>query len=993
MSKTYNVIHKKSNVLVEGSPKLPAVSAITYGEIAINFAKGGETLSIKNANDEIVTFSSDSKIIGQIPSVADYFDGAVYDSNSKRINFKHGNTVKAYIDATDFIKDGMVDTVVIDTPVSGANSGVTCLIVTFNTDAGKEDIEIPLSTIFDADNYYTSDQADELFVPMSAYTEDEEVIAQALNDLNTRVSGITVPTKTSDLTNDSGFITGYTETDPTVPSWAKQSSKPTYTAAEVGAMATSERSNYLATGTTLDNIADGTTRKLANYSTTGHTHTAEEVGAMATSERSNYSTTAHTHSQYATTAHTHTADEVGAMSTDERGNYLVTGTTLDNIADGSTRKLSNYSTTGHTHSQYATTAHTHSQYSTTAHTHTAAEVGAMSTDERGNYLATGTTLDNVADGTTRKLSNYSTTGHSHTAAEVGAMATSERSNYLATGTTLDNIADGSTRKLANYSTTAHTHTAEDVGAMATSERSNYLTTATTIPSTAAEVGAMATSERSNYLPTGTTLDNIADGTTRKLSNYSTTGHTHEQYATTAHTHTASEVGAMATSERSNYLPTGTTLDNVADGSTRKLSDYSTTGHTHSEYLTSADTQDFVTSASTVFVKASDYEDDEEVIAQAFNDINDRLNDLPDDFLTTATTIPSTAAEVGAMATSERGNYATTAHTHSEYATTAHTHSEYFPASGGVIYGSSEITEISAEGVNLEDSGGRYIDMTPSRITLHDNYGKEISIGNWDNGDIRVEFDGTSYLDGRIERLNQNGGLSGTFYIPTGKTGEIAIVDDIPTTAAQVGAMATSERSNYLATGTTLDNIADGSTRKLSNYSTTGHSHTAAEVGAMATSERSNYLTTATTIPSTAAEVGAMATSERSNYLATGTTLDNIADGTTRKLSNYSTTGHTHSEYLTTATTIPTESSITSSGFTKNGITGINVNGTATTVTNGVADITIPSGLPAVTSSDNGKVLMVVNGVWSAATPTIIYTGNSAPDNSLGNDGDIYLQTT
>ena len=45
---------------------------------------------------------------------------------------------------------------------------------------------------------------------------------------------ISVPTKTSDLTNDSGFIS--TETDPTVPSWAKQNTKPTYTASEVGAL-------------------------------------------------------------------------------------------------------------------------------------------------------------------------------------------------------------------------------------------------------------------------------------------------------------------------------------------------------------------------------------------------------------------------------------------------------------------------------------------------------------------------------------------------------------------------------------------------------------------------------------------------------------------------------------------------------------------------------------------------------------------------------------
>ena len=43
-----------------------------------------------------------------------------------------------------------------------------------------------------------------------------------------------IPSKTSDLTNDSGFLTS--ETDPTVPAWAKQSDKPTYTAQEVGAL-------------------------------------------------------------------------------------------------------------------------------------------------------------------------------------------------------------------------------------------------------------------------------------------------------------------------------------------------------------------------------------------------------------------------------------------------------------------------------------------------------------------------------------------------------------------------------------------------------------------------------------------------------------------------------------------------------------------------------------------------------------------------------------
>ena len=350
--------HKRSSALTNGQPKLPTASQIGYGEIAINFAEGHETLSIKNSNDEIATFSSDSVLAGKyiesgavvnaisavsvtmeeneyviaqtlndqddriealenagyisaytetdptvpswakqtskpsytasevgalptgatLDSVADgttrklsdysltghthseysstghshtaaevgalstattYFDDVEYDSSSKRINFKKNSTVIDYVDATDFIKDGMVSSVT----VSNGN-----LVLTFNTDAGREDITLALTQIFNPNNYYDKDTA------------------------------------------DGKFLSGFTETDPTVPSWAKASTKPSYTASEVGAMATSERSNYLPTGTTLDSVADGTTRKLSNYSLTGHTH-----------------------SEYASTGHSHTAAEVGAL--------------------------------------------------------------------------------------------------------------------------------------------------------------------------------------------------------------------------------------------------------------------------------------------------------------------------------------------------------------------------------------------------------------------------------------------------------------------------------------------------------------------------------------------------------------------------------------------------------------------------------------------------------------------------------------------------------
>jgi hypothetical protein len=54
--------------------------------------------------------------------------------------------------------------------------------------------------------------------------------------LKALIDAITIPTKLSQLTNDKGYITGYTETDPTVPAWAKSPNKPSYTADEVGAL-------------------------------------------------------------------------------------------------------------------------------------------------------------------------------------------------------------------------------------------------------------------------------------------------------------------------------------------------------------------------------------------------------------------------------------------------------------------------------------------------------------------------------------------------------------------------------------------------------------------------------------------------------------------------------------------------------------------------------------------------------------------------------------
>ena len=136
-----------------------------------------ETLTAHTANTEIhVTLANKEAWNAKLDAadVEGFFGAVNYDKESKRINFYNtstGGTVLGYVDATDFIKDGMVSNVEIK---EVAEKGV-CLVITFNSDSGKKAIEIPISQIFDASNYYTKSQTDSA---IAAYTYDKATIDQ-----------------------------------------------------------------------------------------------------------------------------------------------------------------------------------------------------------------------------------------------------------------------------------------------------------------------------------------------------------------------------------------------------------------------------------------------------------------------------------------------------------------------------------------------------------------------------------------------------------------------------------------------------------------------------------------------------------------------------------------------------------------------------------------------------------------------------------------------
>ena len=68
-----------------------------------------------------------------------------WDSNAKTLKLYSGNHLLGSVDGTTWVKDGMVESAAI----VGNN-----LEITFNTDAGKEKISVPLTDIFNPDNYY-----------------------------------------------------------------------------------------------------------------------------------------------------------------------------------------------------------------------------------------------------------------------------------------------------------------------------------------------------------------------------------------------------------------------------------------------------------------------------------------------------------------------------------------------------------------------------------------------------------------------------------------------------------------------------------------------------------------------------------------------------------------------------------------------------------------------------------------------------------------------
>ena len=107
---------------------------------------------------------------------------------------------------------------------------------------------------------YVNQKVDEVIGGASGTFDTLGEIETAVKNKVDKVSGKGL--STNDFTNEykskvESALQSYTETDPTVPAWAKEATKPTYTATEVGALP-----NTTIIPTTLASLADDATHRV-----------------------------------------------------------------------------------------------------------------------------------------------------------------------------------------------------------------------------------------------------------------------------------------------------------------------------------------------------------------------------------------------------------------------------------------------------------------------------------------------------------------------------------------------------------------------------------------------------------------------------------------------------------------------------------------------------------------------------------------------------------
>ena len=157
------IIHKHSSVITDGKAKLPSVEQLEYGELAVNYASGVETISIKNSDNQIVEFKSNNYVEGVIKELEQ-----VVEDNSF-ITAASLNELNEKLKKLEESGGGSVDSSIIE-----------------EIDVIKKEIEdseyVTATALTDLD--------DRLYLLGETIDENELVTAAALTQLNEKVKSL-----------------------------------------------------------------------------------------------------------------------------------------------------------------------------------------------------------------------------------------------------------------------------------------------------------------------------------------------------------------------------------------------------------------------------------------------------------------------------------------------------------------------------------------------------------------------------------------------------------------------------------------------------------------------------------------------------------------------------------------------------------------------------------------------------------------------------------
>lgn len=135
-------------IKIEGSTTTPTIGIKldpTQGNVTLSLGANGlkaeDTTALRDVTGQNFIKKSGTNVEGHL--------NLTYNTETKKINLEgFDSSIIASIDATAFIKDGMINTVELVTDPKSHDPG-TYLVITFNTDAGKDAIYLDVSSLID----------------------------------------------------------------------------------------------------------------------------------------------------------------------------------------------------------------------------------------------------------------------------------------------------------------------------------------------------------------------------------------------------------------------------------------------------------------------------------------------------------------------------------------------------------------------------------------------------------------------------------------------------------------------------------------------------------------------------------------------------------------------------------------------------------------------------------------------------------------------------